>query len=90
MDYIIENKLKFTYTEQHTNSTLKIIQGILGISTPLTTHLGRHTCATLFLETGYSIETVAEILGVTIKTVEIYAKTTRRKINSEYDKLGGL
>ena len=90
VDYIIENKLKFTYTEQHTNRTLKIIQGILGISTPLTTHLGRHTCATLFLETGYSIETVAEILGVTIKTVEIYAKTTRRKINSEYDKLGGL
>lgn len=90
VDYIIENHLKFGYTEQFTNRQLKVLRGIVGLNLALTTHVGRHTAATLFLELGYSKETVAEILGISGKTVDIYAKMTRRKIDAEYNLLGGL
>lgn len=89
---IIRSKgLKYTFTNQHTNRLLKAVGAIAGIKNKvLTTHVGRHTCATLWLELGYSKEMVAEVLGVSRKTVDVYAKVTRRKLQGEYDKLGGI
>ncbi len=88
--YIKDNKIVFDLSEPKTNEALKLIGGLIGLDFPLTTHKGRHTCATLLLETGYSEETIAEWLGISTKTVKTYAKFTRRKITNEYERLGGL
>lgn len=90
IDVIQFNNLKFDITEQYANKMLKIIGTRLNLSFKLTTHVGRHTAATLLLEMGYSYEYVAEFLGVSDQTVKIYAKVTRVKLNREYEKRGGL
>jgi integrase len=81
------------YTDTETasaNKTLKVLAKVAGISKPITTHSGRHTCCTLLLEKGFSRESVAEVIGVSMKVIDVYAKTTRQKIRNEWDKLGGL
>lgn len=90
LDYIKANDLHFTLTEQYTNRLLKEIGDKLDLGKVLTTHVARHTAGTLFLELGYSMEGVAAILGVSRKTVEIYAQMTAKKIESEYERYGGL
>lgn len=90
IDHIRDNGLTFNYTGEYTNRQLKVLGGILGLSFNLTTHVGRHTAAVLMLDAGYSFEYVAEFLGVSIKTAQVYGKVTRVKLNREYDKLGGL
>lgn len=90
MRYIREKNLSYTFTLQFANKTLKFIFQVAGIDKPATTHIGRHTCAILLLEMGYSYEFIAEYLGIGIQVVKIYAKITRRKLQNEYDKLGGI
>jgi site-specific recombinase XerD len=50
-------------TNQRYNSYLKEIADICGIDKKLTSHLARHTAATLMLNSGISIDVVAKILG---------------------------
>lgn len=50
-------------TNQRYNSYLKEIADICGIEKKLTSHLARHTAATLMLNSGISIDVVAKILG---------------------------
>ena len=50
-------------TNQRYNSYLKEIADICGIEKNLTSHLARHTAATLMLNSGISIGVVAKILG---------------------------
>lgn len=50
-------------TNQKYNSYLKEIADICGIRKNLTSHLARHTAATLMLNSGISIDVVAKILG---------------------------
>lgn len=50
-------------TNQRYNSYLKEIADICGIEKNLTSHLARHTAATLMLNSGISIDIVAKILG---------------------------
>ena len=50
-------------SNQKYNSYLKEIADICGIEKNLTTHLARHTAATLMLNSGISIDVVAKILG---------------------------
>lgn len=89
--HINERGYTYTLTESAAaNKTLKVLAKVAGISKPITTHSGRHTCATLFLERGFSMESVAEILGVSHKVIGVYAKMTRQKLKNEYAKLGGL
>ena len=45
------------------NAYLKEIQDLSGITKKLTTHVARHTAATLFLNNGTSLDSVAAILG---------------------------
>lgn len=90
VNLIKENNYVFDFPETKTNKLLKIIGGHLKCRFPLTTHVGRHTCATLLLEIGHTREYIAELLGVSIKTVDTYAKVTGVKMNNEYEKLGGL
>lgn len=42
----------------------------------LTTHVGRHTAACIWLMRGMSYDMVAEMLGVDIKTVKVYVEIT--------------
>lgn len=83
----------YTYTDTETaaaNKALKVLARLAGIKKKVTTHTGRHTCCTLYLEKGYSRETVAEIVGVSMKVIDVYAKMTRQKLKNEFAKLGGL
>jgi len=52
-----------TITEPATNRILKRLAKMAGINKTITTHTGRHTFATLFLEKGGSIEVLQKLLG---------------------------
>lgn len=83
----------YTYHDTETagaNRTLKIIAKMAGISKRITTHTGRHTAGTLYLELGFSREAVGDILGISIQVVDTYAKMTRQKVRNEFAKYGGL
>ncbi|MDP4214523.1 MAG: tyrosine-type recombinase/integrase, partial [Bacteroidota bacterium] len=57
----------------------------------LTTHVARHTFATaVTLENDVPIETVSQMLGhKSIKTTQIYAKVTHRKMSNNMKALEG-
>ena len=66
------------------NSYLKEIADVCGIEKPLSTHIARHTFATIALANKVSIESIAKMLGHTdIRTTKIYAKIMDRTISSE-------
>jgi site-specific recombinase XerD len=77
------------YCNQRTNSYLKEIADLCNINKPLTSHIARHTFATtVTLSKGVPIETVSKMLGHTdIRTTQIYAKITDRKVASDMKKL---
>jgi site-specific recombinase XerD len=66
------------------NDLLKKIAKTCGINKKITSHIARHTFATLTLTKGVSIESVSKMLGyVDIKTTQIYAKITNEKISND-------
>ena len=72
------------------NEYLKEIANLCGINKRLSTHVARHTFATVILTKGVSIESVSKILGHTnITTTQIYAKILNQKIYSEGNKIRG-
>ncbi len=72
-------------SNQKVNDYLKEIATICGIDKNLTFHIARHTFATtVTLENGVPIETVSRMLGHnSLKTTQIYARTTRSKISND-------
>jgi site-specific recombinase XerD len=71
-------------SNQKTNSYLKEIGDICGIKKQLTFHVARHTFATMSLSKCVPIETVSKMLGHTnIKTTQIYARITNKKIEND-------
>ena len=59
-----------------------------GIRQGLTFHMARHTLRTLTLEPGMSIESIAKMMGhASIKSTQIYAQITERKISKDMDRL---
>ncbi|HCO67278.1 MAG TPA: transposase [Dysgonomonas sp.] len=76
-------------SNQKTNEYLKEIATVCGISKKLTFHLARHSFATtITLSNGVPIESVSKMLGHTnIRTTQIYAKITDRKISKDMDVL---
>ena len=62
-------------SNQRYNSYLQEIAEICGIGKNLTSHIARHTAATLLLNSGISIDVVAKILGHSnTKMTQHYAK----------------
>ena len=62
-------------SNQRYNSYLQEIADLCGIEIRLTSHIARHTAATLMLNSGIAIEVVAKILGhSSTKMTQHYAK----------------
>ena len=69
---------------------LALIADIAGVKR-MTSHMGRHTFATLCLRAGVPIESLARMMGHTdIKTTQIYAKVLDSAVEDGFDKLEGL
>lgn len=81
------------HSEGTTNDNLKAIAQIAGINKKLTTHVARHSYAVRCLELRMSSETVAELMGITLKTVKHYSNITPTKRDEEsmaWNKLAGV
>ena len=72
-------------SNQKTNSYLKEIADVCGISKELTFHIARHTFATtVTLSNGVPIESVSKMLGhKDLKTTQHYAKILDRKVSDD-------
>lgn len=85
-----ENKLFPILSNQKMNAYLKEIADLCSIKKNLTFHLARHTFATMSLSKGVPMESVSKMLGHTnIKTTQIYARITNKKIEHDMEKLAG-
>ena len=72
------------------NRLLKEVAQHCGINKYITSHLARHTFATLTLTKGVSIESVSKMLGHTkISTTQTYARVTDKKIGNEMNMFAG-
>ena len=76
-------------SNQKLNAYLKELADICGIKTKITFHIARHTFATtVTLENGVPIDSVSKMLGHrSIKTTQIYAKVTDKKISDDMNQL---
>jgi len=74
---------------QNYNSYLKEVGYLCGIIAELSTHIARHTFATtITLDNDVPIETVSKMFGhKNIRTTQIYAKVSRKKISTNMDEL---
>lgn len=73
-------------SNQKYNVALKSL-GVV-IHKPITSHMGRHTAATMFLNRGMSIELVAKILGHTnTKQTAEYARIVNKSVENAFDML---
>lgn len=70
-------------SNQKYNQHLHAIEGICGIDKPLTSHVARHSFATLMLSHDVPIAVVSRMLGHTdIGVTQLYAKITSEKVES--------
>ena len=76
-------------SNQKLNSYLKELADICGITKRLNFHVARHSFSTsIMLDHGVSMETLSKVLGHSnIKTTQIYAKITNRKVSYEMNML---
>lgn len=76
-------------SNQKLNSYLKEISDICGINKRLTFHVARHSFSTsIMLDHCVSMETLSKVLGHSnIKTTQIYAEVTNKKIGYEMNLL---
>ena len=78
---IMENVVLPVISNQRMNDYLKEVADLAKIKRHLTSHIGRHTFATLSLSNHVPIETISKMLGHSdIKTTQIYAKMQDRTI----------
>lgn len=60
----------------------------VGLKENLSYHMARHSCGTLMLSAGLSIESISKMMGHTnISSTQIYAQVTDTKISDDMDKL---
>ncbi len=70
------------------NRLLKLVAVSCSIIKPLSTHVARHTCATLLLRKDVSLKVISEMLGHSqIGTTEIYAKLEKQTMRKELDRM---
>ena len=70
------------------NRELKTIGKALGITTPLHSHLARHTFATWMLRNGAKFENVSKMLGHSnIRTTQRYAKVLSESVHEDFERV---
>ena len=74
------------------NRNLQAIQYRAGITTHLTSHVGRHTFATsVALKNKMPIEVLQKVMGHnSIRTTQIYAKVLQESVDEEFDRLDAI
>lgn len=78
-------KLPLITLEQY-NMRLKIVAGEAKIKKDLTSHMARHTYASIALNHGIPIEVLKEMMGHSdIRTTQIYAKMFNKTVEDSYD-----
>ena len=87
---VIDRLKPYSYSLEHTNRMLKLIGIAAHLNKNLRTHIGRHTFAVLCAELGLSIETTAELMGITIKVASVYYKITRSRVKDEFAAWGRI
>ncbi len=62
------------------NRSLKTITAMAGLSKPISTHIGRHSFATMLLTSGIDLPVIQELMGHhDVKVTQIYAKVISRR-----------
>lgn len=62
------------------NRSLKTIASMAGLSKPISTHIGRHSFATMLLTSGIDLPVIQELMGHhDVKVTQIYAKVISRR-----------
>ena len=76
------------FTQQAYNRLLKCIGSLIGTKKNLSSHMGRHSFASLVtLEEGVPIETISKMLGHSnIKTTQVYARVTPKRLFEDMDR----
>lgn len=75
----------------HYNVLLKAMGEMLGLTKNLTSHMARHTFATMMLRCGAKIENVSAMLGHTnVKQTQRYAKVMAESVHSDFKKVAEL
>jgi len=87
---VIERIQPYNYSLEHTNRMLKLIGIAAKLNKNLRTHIGRHTFAVMCATLGLSVETTAELMGITIKVASVYYKVTRTKVKDEFAAWGKI
>jgi site-specific recombinase XerD len=83
-----DNAIFPSISNQKMNAYLLELENITGITTHLTTHVARHTFATLMLTRGLPLETVSHILGhSSTRITQVYAKVVIEKIEEDFRRL---
>lgn len=73
------------------NKSLKTIARLAGITKPLSTHIGRHSFATMLLSSGIDLPVIQELMGHhDVKVTQIYAKVISRRKTEAIDALNRL
>jgi site-specific recombinase XerD len=86
----VDGKLFKTIPSETLASHFRKLEKLCGIK-HITLHMARHTFATqILLSGGVSIASISKILGHTsVKTTQIYAKVTDKKVNEDMKMLSG-
>lgn len=80
----LRNRNKYNY------HLLKVTK-YAGISKHITSHVGRHSFATMALSRGIPIEIVSKMLGHTnIQTTQIYAKILAKDVDAQFERLADM
>jgi len=89
--YIKKNKLKYPHKDAgFANEKLETIREIVGYKGKFTTHLARHTCASIWINHGMSDTEIGNMLGITKKQVATYAHVSSNILRNAVKRLGGL
>lgn len=77
-------------SNQKLNDYLKVIKELAKINKPMTSHVARHSFATLSLTYDIPIENVSRMMGhKDIKTTQIYAKILKKNVEKKVNKMAG-
>ena len=78
-------------TNQKLNTALHMVEDAVGLNKPLTSHVARHTFATMMLNKQVSLSVVQRLLGhADIKTTQIYAKILDSTVMDAMDNIALL